>query len=182
VPGLLVVAATEAELCGGDGLVCGVGPVDAAATVARAIERRRPSAILHVGVAGARADSGLEPLALVVGEAAVYEDLVTTRRLSPEVVAADVQLLERVRETVPQARVVRIGTTARVGGASACPVEAMEGFAVLRAAELAGIPAVEVRAISNLVSDDRSAWRIDEAIEVVRDVLPQLRAALERQP
>ena len=42
-----------------------------------------------------------------------------------------------------------IGTSARVGGTHDVDVEAMEGFAVLRACELAGVPAVEVRVVSN---------------------------------
>ena len=32
-------------------------------------------------------------------------------------------------------------------------VESMEGFAVLRAAQLAGVPALELRGVSNLVGD-----------------------------
>jgi futalosine hydrolase len=176
--GVLVVAATEAELCGTGGLVCGVGPVEAAAAVARRLEQERPDALLHVGIAGARPGTGLEPLQLVVGESAVYEDLTTTRRLAPEVVRPDDRLLERVRAEFPKARVLPIGTTARVGGGAGCPVEAMEGFAVLRAAELARVAAIEVRAISNLVGDDRSAWRIADAIDVVRGALPRLLRAL----
>jgi futalosine hydrolase len=71
-----------------------------------------------------------------------------------------------------------IGTTARVAG-GICPVEAMEGFAVLRAAELAGVPAVEVRAISNHVEDERAAWRIDDALEALAEALPRLTATIE---
>ncbi|MBA2742462.1 MAG: 5'-methylthioadenosine/S-adenosylhomocysteine nucleosidase, partial [Actinobacteria bacterium] len=51
---VLLVAATERELCGRDGLVCGVGPVEAAAATARALALDRPEAVLHVGVAGVR--------------------------------------------------------------------------------------------------------------------------------
>jgi futalosine hydrolase len=176
--GVLVVAATEAELCGTGGLVCGVGPVEAAAAVARGLERERPAAVLHVGIAGARAGSGVEPLQLVIGERAVYEDLSTARRLAPDVVRPDGRLLDRARGALPEARVASIGTTGRVGGAAACPVEAMEGFAVLRAAELAGVAAIEVRAISNVIDEDRSAWRIDEAIGLMREALPRLLRAL----
>ena len=175
--GVLVVAATEAELCG-EGLACGVGPVEAAAAVARELERARPAAVLHVGVAGARADSGLELLQLVVGEAAVYEDLATSSRLAPSEVAASPVLLAAVEQALPGVARARIGTSGRVGGVAGCPVEAMEGFAVLRAAELAGVPAVEVRAISNVVGDDRASWRLDEAIAVISRALPRLRAAL----
>ena len=57
-------------------------------------------------------------------------------------------------------------------------VEAMEGFAVLRACALAGVPAIEVRAISNELSEgDRSRWRIGRAVEAISDALPRLLAA-----
>ena len=49
----------------------------------------------------------------------------------------------------PDARFCPIGTSARVGGTHGCAVEAMEGFAVLRACALAGVPALEVRVTSN---------------------------------
>jgi len=50
----------------------------------------------------------------------------------------------------------------------------MEGFAVLRAAELAGVPAVEVRSVSNLVEDDWADWRIEEALDALAQALPAL--------
>jgi nucleoside phosphorylase len=71
--------------------------------------------------------------------------------------------------------VAPIGTTARVGGSTGCDVEAMEGYAVLRAAALAGIPAVEVRVVANAVGEpDRSRWRIEEAKDVLARGLPAL--------
>ena len=51
---LLLVAATDRELCGHEGLVCGVGPVEAAAATARALALREVRALVHVGIAGAR--------------------------------------------------------------------------------------------------------------------------------
>ena len=55
----------------------------------------------------------------------------------------------------------------------------MEGFAVLRACELAGVPAIEVRAIVNDVDEpDRGLWRFDEGLEVLRGVVPLLVEAL----
>lgn len=175
---ILLVAATEPELCGHPGLVCGVGPVEAASATARALALDRPDAVLHVGVAGARRDSGLRPLELVIGSEAVYEDAPPTRQLSPAVTMPDPSLVETVRSALPAAHVAQIGTSARVGGGASCPVEAMEGFAVLRAAELAGVPAVEVRAIANLVEDDRSDWRLDDAIVVLANALPRLFSAV----
>ncbi len=69
---ILLVAATDRELCGHDGLVCGVGPVEAAAATARTLALRSFDAVLHVGLAGAR---GVPVGSLVVGTEAVYCDL-----------------------------------------------------------------------------------------------------------
>jgi futalosine hydrolase len=176
VPEILIVAATEAELCGQAGLVCGVGPVEAAATTAAALAVRTFDAVLHVGIAGARRDSGFLVGDLGVGEEARYEELVTTRRLSPDVVHADAPLVAAVSAALGVPAVI-IGTTARVAG-GICPVEAMEGFAVLRAADLVGVPAVEVRAISNHVEDDRAAWRMDDALAALAQGVPRAAAAI----
>jgi futalosine hydrolase len=90
-------------------------------------------------------------------------------------------LVARAREALPEARAMPVATCARVGGGALCEVEAMEGFGVLRAAALAGVPAVEVRVISNSVSHaDRSLWRIDDALATLRDAVPRVVAALRR--
>ena len=175
---LLVVAATERELSfvhGAETLVCGIGPVEAAAQTARALAERRPAAVLHIGIAGGR---GIEPPALVLGSESRYEDArgpLVLARVEP-----DAQLLAAARRALPEARVLPIGTSAHVGGTSQCDVEAMEGFAVLRACELAGVPAVELRAISNDVDErDRARWRFDDAFAALADAVPRLIAALE---
>ena len=68
-----------------------------------------------------------------------------------------------------------IGTSARVGGSHGVDVEAMEGFAVLRACELAGVPAVEVRVVSNEIDEpDRARWRFDEAFALLAEKTPRL--------
>ncbi len=172
---ILIVAATEAELCGHAGLVCGVGPVEAAAATSTALAARLVDAVLHVGIAGARRGSGIDVGELVVGVEARYEDVVMGG-LAPHALFADERLVAAVAEALAVEPVV-IGTTARVAGGS-CTVEAMEGFAVLRAAELAAVPAVEVRAISNHVEDDRSAWRIDDALAALAEALPVLDEAI----
>ncbi len=175
---ILIVAATERELCGHTGLVCGVGPVEAAIATARALAATPALALLHVGIAGARRDAGLEPPQLVLGSLAIYEDLSLTTGLSPREASPDEMLLRTARRALPEALLLPIGTTGRVGGGSECPVEAMEGFAVLRAAALAGVPAVELRAISNLVEDVRADWRIDDALAALADAIPRLLHAL----
>ena len=176
---LLVVAATPGELRGADGaatLVCGVGPVEAAARTAAALERARPAAVLHVGIAGARAFQ--EP-AFVIGSEAVYCDADDPRWIALRV-EADAGLVAGARRALPDARVEPIGTTARVGGSSGCEVEAMEGYAVLRACALASVPAVEVRVLANAVGEpDRARWRFDDALDALAAVLPRLVEALD---
>ena len=175
---ILVVAATERELAGADAtarLACGIGPVEAAAATAQALAVQAPSAVLHVGIAGAR---GLAAPELVIGSESVYEDA-AGGPLVPGRLEPDAGLLERARRALPNAHVLPIGTSARVGGTSGCKVEAMEGFAVLRAAQLAGVPAVEVRAVSNEIDEpDRARWRFDDALAALEDALPLLLAEL----
>lgn len=179
---ILVVAATQRELTGARGaetLVCGIGPVEAAAATSRALALQRPDAVLHVGIAGA---TGIEPPTLVLGSQAVYCDIsgdLAARIPRVERVEPDASLLALAREALPKAIVRPIGTTAHVGRGVDCEVEAMEGFAVLRAAELAGVPAVELRAISNAVDEpDRARWRFDEAFAALERAVPLVLARI----
>jgi futalosine hydrolase len=177
---ILVVAATARELAGArevDTLACGVGPVDAAAATAGALAERRPDVLLHVGIAGAR---GIAAPELVIGSEAVYEDAAGGAWVTSRMQAAP-RLVAAAQRALPTAQVVPIGTSARVGGTSGCRVEAMEGFAVLRAAELAGVPALEVRAVSNEIDEpDRGRWRLDDALAALDAAIPRLLAELGR--
>jgi len=175
---VLLVAATERELCGRDGLVCGVGPVEAAAATARALALDRPEAVLHVGVAGGR---GIAPGVVVLGTEAIYCDLSAeipvVSRLTP-----DETMLAALRAELPDAVCLPIGTSAAVDGPrgsepEGVAVEAMEGFAVLRACALAGVRAIEVRAVSNDVDErDRARWQIPLALAALGAALPRLLA------
>ena len=166
---MLLIAATERELEGLDRVappphVCGVGPVEAAAATARVLAERRPRAVLHVGLAGSR---GFVTPELVVGTRALYCD--PDSALVAAVATPDPALLDAVRAALPEARLCPIGTSARVGGSSGCDVEAMEGFGVLRACELAGVPGLELRALSNEITElDRSRWLFDDALALLR--------------
>ena len=174
---LLVVAATERELAfvrGAETLCCGVGPVEAALRTARSLAERPVDAVLHIGIAGART---IEPPALVLGSESVYCDLIDAANTQPRVerVEPDLELLTRARQTVPEALVLPIATSAKVGGGTACDVEAMEGFGVLRAAALAGVAALELRAISNAVGEpDRALWRFDDALAALAGAVERL--------
>jgi futalosine hydrolase len=184
---LLLVAATDRELCGYDGLVCGVGPVEAAVATARALALHRFDAVLHVGLAGAL---GVEVGSLVVGSESIYLDLDANWPVVKQA-EPDSGLLAAALGALPNAASLPIHTSAAVGGTSnsllrAPVVEAMEGFGVLRAAEQAGsgVPAVEVRAVSNEIGEeDRSRWHIGAALDALEDALPKLvQAVLDAAP
>jgi nucleoside phosphorylase len=168
---VLVVAATPGEMEwveGAETLVVGIGPIEAAIAMARRLAVAPPDAILHVGIAGARTGSGLAIGEVVVGTAARYADLHAAIPVVHEC-RPDAALVARVTALLPAARLLPIATTARVGGGD-CDVEAMEGFGILRAAEQAGVPAVEVRAISNLVEEqDRTKWDFPAGLAAVAD-------------
>ena len=180
---MLLVAATALELNRLEDvemLVCGIGPVEAAASTARRLAAgSTPNGLLHVGIAGAR---DLKPGTLVLGSEAVYCDLGVESASVPIVTRAapDEVLLRLASEALPEAVVCPIGTSARVGGTAAHhDVEAMEGFAVLRAAEQAGVPALELRAISNRYADTREEWRIEEALAALAGAVPRLLELLD---
>ena len=179
---ILVVAATARELADDlpcPTLLCGVGPVDAAVRVAAVLADHRPAAILHVGIAGVRRASGLGPAQLVIGSAAHYSDLQVPAAFAPAVLDADAALVAAAQAAVPDAVLRPIATVARVGGSVGHDVEAMEGFAVLRAAQLAGVPAVEVRAISNEIEEtDRRRWHFDHAFAAITAATPRLVEAI----
>jgi futalosine hydrolase len=178
---VLLVAATERELSGREGLVCGIGPVEAAARTAGALADASPDAVLHVGLAGG---VGLEPGTLVVGTESVYADIAAA---IPVVDRAEPngELLAALREVFPEAPAVPIATRAAVSARrdvdAVFRVEAMEGFAVLRACELAGVPAVEVRVISNELGEpDRSHWEIERGLAALAAALPRLLGAVRQ--
>ncbi len=181
---ILVIAATARELAESNGwrtLECGVGPVEAGLAVATEIARDRPSAILHVGIAGARRKASIPAGTIVVGTTSIYCDLTPRNPFSPRLLTANGAMVDALRDAIDGAIAKPIGTSARVGGTSECQVEAMEGFAVLRAAERAGIPAIEVRVISNEIEEtDRTKWQFDLGFRTIRDATPALVEALCR--
>lgn len=185
---LLVVAATvkEAEALGChtvDVVVSGIGRTNAAAATTAALLEQGPYAgVLSVGIAGALPGSMLQPGELVVASACVYmeEGLLTPEGFT-DTAAMGFPLGEFEGNRVPvDARLTRflpgplhrapIATVATCSGTDALAAEverrtgaiaeAMEGAAVAHAALRLGIPAGEVRVISN-TTGDRAAQRWD---------------------
>ena len=183
---MLVIAATERELALLDGLdtfCCGIGPVEAALHTARALEERKPDAVVHAALAGGTVRTIIYPSFdfLYPSSGSAWLDSRTASidpaSTLPRVDSArpDAALLERARAALPEAHVLPIATCGKVGGGTDFDVEAMEGFGVLRACELAGVPAVELRAISNSPDEaDRARWRFDDAFAALADALHRL--------
>ena len=156
-----------------------------------ALLRERPDAIVVCGVGGAYPGSGLSIGDVVSAEMECYGDLgvagpagfVDMKALGFPVVPGPPALYNDLPlELFPTGRRVKFVTVstcagtdawsraiaARTGGA----VENMEGAAVAHVAHLHGIPAGEVRGISNMVMDrDTSAWRLKDAAVAAQEAL-----------
>ncbi len=175
---ILLVAATDLELCGHPGLVCGVGPVEAAATTSRELAMSRPRAVINIGIAGSK---GLTPGSVVIGSEAFYCDLGAEIPVVDRI-QADPELIAEVRAALPEAVVLPIATSAFVTGSLRATetfrAEGMEGFGVLRACQLAGVPGVELRVISNDIGEgNRALWMMRRALEVLDGIVPRLPGA-----
>ncbi len=189
---ILLVCAVAKELdwlnsrAGVELLVAGVGPVDAAARVAKALAHTRYDVVVNAGIAGALPGAAEVGDGVVVGEEFMELNLETGDRIVlpdgnivADRVPADSQLVEAVTALgfplvrgVTVSRVTSTDATAQRLRARGAEVESMEGFAVLRAAQLSGIPSIEVRGISNVVGDrDKSAWDFEAGLRGLRRVL-----------
>ena len=169
----------------------GVGPVNAAHALTLAIGRDRPSAIVLCGVGGAYPGSGLRVLDVVCAETECYGDLgasspdgfLDMKTLGFPVVEGDPPLYNVLpMQVFPTARRVPFVTMSTCTGTDAVAsetatrtrgaVENMEGAAIAHVAHLQGIPAGEVRGISNLVGmRDKGAWRLAEAAQAAQEAV-----------
>jgi futalosine hydrolase len=189
---ILLVCAVAQELdwlgprAGVETLVAGIGPVDAAARVARALCAQKYDMVINAGIAGAFPGVAHVGDGVVVGEE-LYEIqqengaplVLPPGNLVADRVPADAQLIEAITALgFPLLRGITVSevtssevTATHLRGRGA-EIESMEGFAVLRAAQLAGVPAIEVRGISNIVGDRaKSEWNFDAGISGLRRVL-----------
>ena len=189
---ILLVSAVAQELdwlgprAGVETLVTGIGPVDAAARVAKALAVQRYDVVINAGIAGALRGHANVGDGVVVGEELMELDLETGGRLAlptgsllVDRVPADAQLIEAVTALgfpllrgITVSRVTATDATAQRLRERGAEVESMEGYAVMRAAQLAGIPTIEVRGISNFVGNrESSEWDFTAGIGGLRRVL-----------
>ncbi|MFJ4825445.1 futalosine hydrolase [Streptomyces bacillaris] len=190
-----------------DVLAGGVGPAAAAASTAFALAAAASPApdpspyglVVSAGIGGGFAPAA--PLgSLVVASAVVAADLGAE---TPEGFAPVTALgFGRDRFTPPPALVREVasatgaapgpvltvstvtGTAARADALRAAHpgalAEAMEGFGVAEAAERAGVPVLELRAVSNAVGPrDRAAWRIGDALAALTEAFGKTAPVLE---
>ncbi|MDL2344143.1 futalosine hydrolase [Deinococcus sp. MIMF12] len=201
---IVVATAVEAEGLRdlpADVVVSGVGPVAAALVTASALGRQRYDLAVSAGIGGAYPGSGLEPGDLAVSSRIVQADLgawdgsaflgldaLGLSVLPGEAHAGVFEVWDgaealAARLGAAYGPTLTLGTvTGSRGGAQAWAArhpgaltEGMEGAGVAHAALLAGLPALEVRGVSNPVGPrDRAAWRIPEALAAARRGLEAL--------
>ena len=170
-------------------LVTGVGPVEAAANVSRALAQSRYDLVVSAGIAGAFNDAAAIGDGVVVSEEHLELDLDTGVPLAlPDGLAvvdrcaSSLDLVDKLAELgfaavrgVTVARVTASDATAQRLASAGAQIETMEGFAVLRAAEIAGVPAVEIRGISNRVGDRaKSGWSFPAGVAGLEHILTAL--------
>lgn len=182
---ILLACAVERELAGWahrrgvETILTGVGPVEASCTVAHALAQERYKLVVSAGIAGALEGAAGVGDGVVVASDALELALEDGR---PIVLPAGEQVVDRAHSDpalvarlrargfaalsgITVSRVTASEETAQRLARLGAQVETMEGFAVLRAAERAGVAAIELRGISNRVgSRDRSGWNFDAGV------------------
>lgn len=170
-------------------LVTGVGVVEAASAVSRALAQSTYDLVISAGIAGAFEGAAELGEGVVVADDLLQLDLETDAPLGVPVgtrvidrAGSDLVLVDRLVELgfrsvrgITVTRVTATDATAARLAKLGVGVESMEGFAVLRAAEIAGVPAIEVRGISNVVCErSRSRWDFAAGVRGAEKVLDAL--------
>ncbi len=189
---ILLVCAVAQELewlgprAGVETLVSGLGPVDAAVRVARALAVQRYDVVVNAGIAGAFRGVAHVGDGVVVGEELLEMQQETGAplvlppgNLIADRVPADSHLIEAITALgfplvrgITVTHVTATDATAQRLRARGAEIETMEGFAVMRAAQLGNVPAIEVRGISNVVGDRASGeWDFAAGVTGLRRVL-----------
>lgn len=182
-----------------DVLAGGAGPAAAAAAAAFALASGRYGLVVSAGIGGGFAPGA--PLgSLAVASEIVAADLgadtpggflpVTAlgfgrdrfrppARLVADTAAATGAVTGEIL-TVSTATGTAARTAALLAAHPGAVAEAMEGFGVAEAAARAGLPVLEVRAVSNTVGPrDRDAWRIGDALAALTEAFGALIPVLE---
>jgi futalosine hydrolase len=194
---ILVVCAVEQELRHWkprphiEVLVTGIGPVEAAAATSRILAISHPRAVINAGIAGGfrgraavgeafaiesdHLEIGLEdgaPLPALPGAA----KLIGKADSDPKLVA----LCRGIGTRIGSALTVSTVTTSQrraddLAERFEVELEAMEGFSVLRSSAVAGVPALELRGVSNVVGPrEHGGWDFDAGARAVAALLDRV--------
>ena len=148
----------------------GVGMAEAGANAAALIARHRPQRVVLCGIAGA-CDRTLirvgDVVQVVRDKVAGLPEKYSLYYTSPNI--------EGVDHYVNSVTVSRTGESLPAAASNIPCIEQMEGAAVAAACRAMGVEEYyHLRAISNYVDDDRSAWRIKEAVEALGERMAEL--------
>ena len=205
---IITSVANEADalgnIPGAANIVGGIGRTNAAAATTEAILKRGPfDGVICAGIAGALPGSELQVGQVLVASSCVYveEGLITASGFVTmdaigfalgDFKGNEVPVSEAMLGAAGALRIGPIATVATCSGTDAAAeevvrrtgalVEAMEGAAVVHAARRLGVPAIEIRAISNLTGE-RSAqqWNISAALAALRKEVPAFIERLRSQ-
>ncbi len=175
-----------------DVFAVGVGMARAAAASALALSNARYDLVVNAGIAGGfsgqakvgsivlasvivAADLGAETAdgfcrldELNLGTACIHTDTLLIKQLEKNLRMRGLLVTTGPILTVSTATGTQETADEMAERISGAQAEGMEGFGVATAAQLKGLPVLEMRAVSNLVGPrNRSAWRIDEALKVL---------------
>jgi len=183
--------------------VAGVGPVAAAISTTTELTSGEYRLVISAGIAGGfegRAEIGDVVVATEIvaadlgvetpeGFSSVDELGFGTSRVQADKPSTDraVSALKAAGIAVSYGPIVTVSTATGTAATAArladrvpgVVAEGMEGYGVAAAAHAKGIPALEIRAISNRVGPrDRSAWRIGDALRSLEAAFDQLTEGL----
>jgi futalosine hydrolase len=204
LPGRRVALRVTSANVTADVLAAGVGPAAAAAGCAAALAAAELGGQSYDLVVCAGIGGGFEPAAppvsVVVADSIVAADLgaetgegftpvaelgfgVSVHRSPARLSRAVAQAMGAVHGPVLTVSTVT-GTAARATELAArhpgAAAEGMEGFGVAEAAGAHGVPALEIRTVSNPVGPrDRGAWRIGEALAALTEACGKLPSVLD---
>lgn len=173
-----------------DVLAGGVGPIVSAVRTSHALFKKRYELVINMGIGGGFQDRA-EIGSIVVGTEMIAADfgietpdgfyLAEVFELGLSRITSDARLRKRLINAFRLAGLKfspgPILTVSTVTGTESTAIEmkkrepkataeAMEGFGVAVAAQIIGIPVIEIRTISNMVGiRDKKRWRINEALE-----------------
>ena len=179
-------------------VVAGIGRTNAAAATAEALTEARATgapfaAVISTGIAGALPGSNLALGTVIVADACVYaEEGIALPEGQGDMrvlgfplgdfegnrVPVDGALLVAFRSLGPACAIATVATCSGTGAAAlsvrtrtGAMAEAMEGAAVVHAARRVGVPAIEIRSISNTTGDRATQrWDIAAAFAALQGV------------